>query len=104
MFQLLRLHAAAAGYRRSKPSSHGAACLPWRVSVTQQSTNRRVRAPIALLTCTIMRQLVFALVLGWGIAAFAQMAPVADRVAKQNALFEEYYQAFLKNFPERATA
>jgi uncharacterized protein (DUF885 family) len=32
------------------------------------------------------------------------MAPVADRVAKQNALFEEYYQAFLKNFPERATA
>ena len=51
-----------------------------------------------------MRRLVFALVLGWGIAAFAQMAPVADRVAKQNALFEEYYQAFLKNFPERATA
>jgi uncharacterized protein (DUF885 family) len=32
------------------------------------------------------------------------MAPVADRVAKQNALFEEYYQTFLKNFPERATA
>ena len=32
------------------------------------------------------------------------MAPVADRVAKQNALFEEYYQAGLKNFPERATA
>ena len=32
------------------------------------------------------------------------MAPVADRVAKQNALFEEYYQSFLKNFPERATA
>jgi uncharacterized protein (DUF885 family) len=32
------------------------------------------------------------------------MAPVADRVAKQNALFEEYYQAGLKNFPERATS
>ncbi|HET9800630.1 MAG TPA: DUF885 domain-containing protein, partial [Chthoniobacterales bacterium] len=29
---------------------------------------------------------------------------MADRVAKQNALFEESYQAFLKNFPERATA
>jgi uncharacterized protein (DUF885 family) len=29
---------------------------------------------------------------------------VADRVAKQNALFEEYYQAGLKNFPERATS
>ncbi|HEU0208520.1 MAG TPA: DUF885 domain-containing protein [Candidatus Udaeobacter sp.] len=51
-----------------------------------------------------MRKLVFGLVLGLGCSAFAQMAPVADRVAKQNALFEEYYQASLKNFPERATA
>src|ERR1041385_5292827 len=51
-----------------------------------------------------MRQLVFGLVLGLVCSAFAQMAPVADRVAKQNALFEEYYQAFLKDFPERATA
>jgi uncharacterized protein (DUF885 family) len=51
-----------------------------------------------------MRQLVFGLVLGLGCSAFAQTAPVADRVAKQNALFEEYYQAGLKNFPERATA
>jgi uncharacterized protein (DUF885 family) len=51
-----------------------------------------------------MRQLVFGLILGLACSAFAQMAPVADRVAKQNALFEEYYQAFLKNFPERATA
>jgi len=32
------------------------------------------------------------------------MAPVSDRVAKQNALFEEYYQAGLKNSPERATS
>ena len=32
------------------------------------------------------------------------MAPVADRVAKQNALFEEFYQTGLKNNPERATA
>src|SRR5215510_2714614 len=51
-----------------------------------------------------MRQLIFGLVLGFGCSAFAQMVPVADRVAKQNALFEESYQAFLKNFPERATA
>src|SRR6516225_7581760 len=51
-----------------------------------------------------MRQLVFGLVLVFGWSAFAEMAPVADRVAKQNALFEEYYQASLKNFPERATA
>ena len=51
-----------------------------------------------------MRQLVFGLVLVFGCSAFAEMAPVADRVAKQNALFEEYYQAFLKDNPERATA
>jgi uncharacterized protein (DUF885 family) len=35
-------------------------------------------------------------------SAFGQT--VADRVAKQNALFEKYYQAGLKNFPERATS
>src|SRR5262245_66669239 len=52
----------------------------------------------------IMRKLVFGLVLGFVCSAFAQVAPVTDRVAKQNALFEEYYQASLKNFPERATA
>src|SRR5262245_60998364 len=36
--------------------------------------------------------------------AFGQVASVADRVAKQNALFEEFYQTGLKNNPERATA
>ncbi len=35
---------------------------------------------------------------------FAEPAPVADRVAQQNALFEEFYQTGLKNSPERATA
>src|SRR6516164_6534827 len=30
--------------------------------------------------------------------------PVAERVAAQNALFEEQYESDLKNFPERATA
>jgi len=30
--------------------------------------------------------------------------PVADRVAAQNALFEEQYESDLRNFPERATA
>ncbi len=49
-----------------------------------------------------MRHLVFGLVLGLACSAFGQT--VADRVAKQNALFEEYYQAGLKNFPERATS
>src|SRR5256885_17142974 len=51
-----------------------------------------------------MRQLLFGLVLALACSAFAQMVPVADRVAKQNALFEEFYQAGLKNNPERATA
>jgi uncharacterized protein (DUF885 family) len=51
-----------------------------------------------------MRQLVFGLVLGWPWSACAQTVPVADRVAKQNALFEELYQTGLKNNPERATA
>jgi uncharacterized protein (DUF885 family) len=30
--------------------------------------------------------------------------PVADRLAAQNAVFEEYYETDLRNFPERATA
>ncbi|HEV2575760.1 MAG TPA: DUF885 domain-containing protein [Acidobacteriaceae bacterium] len=33
-----------------------------------------------------------------------QAAPVADRVAQQNGLFEEYYQWGLKTSPERATS
>jgi uncharacterized protein (DUF885 family) len=37
-------------------------------------------------------------------AVHAQDAAVADRVAKQNALFEEIYQTGLKNAPERATS
>src|SRR5439155_946471 len=59
---------------------------------------------LLLLPCISMRQLVFGLVLGWGWSACGQTAPAADRVAKQNALFEEFYQTELKNSPERATA
>jgi uncharacterized protein (DUF885 family) len=51
-----------------------------------------------------MRRLVFGLVLAGACSAFGQMPSVADRVAKQNALFEEFYQTGLKNNPERATA
>lgn len=36
-------------------------------------------------------------------AVCAQTAPVAQRVAQQNALFEEFYQTGLKNNPVRAT-
>ena len=37
---------------------------------------------------------------------FAQnnLKPVADRLAAQSALFDEYYETDLRNFPERATA
>src|SRR5580700_2916325 len=38
-------------------------------------------------------------------SVFAQdLKPVADRLAVQNALFEEQYESDLRNFPERATA
>ena len=36
--------------------------------------------------------------------AFAQDKPLADRLAGQNALFDEQYESDLRNFPTRATA
>lgn len=36
--------------------------------------------------------------------AFAQTATLADRVAAQNSLFEDFYQARLRNSPEAATS
>src|SRR5438270_9451126 len=51
-----------------------------------------------------MRKIISAVVLALASSVFAQVAPVADRVAKQNALFDEFYEAGLKNSPERATA
>jgi uncharacterized protein (DUF885 family) len=71
-------------------------------SFPEHNTNHNVRGHATLLPCTNMRQLVFGLLLGLACSAFGQT--VADRVAKQNTLFEEYYQAGLKNFPERATS
>ena len=39
------------------------------------------------------------------VSVFAQdLKPVADRIAAQNAIFEEQYESDLRNFPERATA
>ena len=52
-----------------------------------------------------MRNLLFGLSLAVVCpVVLAQVPAVADRVAQQNALFEEYYQAGLKNSPERATS
>jgi uncharacterized protein (DUF885 family) len=53
---------------------------------------------------SVMRYRVLVFILAVGSSAFGQPAPVADRVAKQNALFEEFYQTGLKNSPERATS
>jgi uncharacterized protein (DUF885 family) len=44
------------------------------------------------------------IVLALASSAFGQIASVADRVGKQNALFEEFYETGLKNSPERATS
>ena len=51
-----------------------------------------------------MRRIFCGFVLALACPGFAQMASVPDRVAQQNALFEEFYQTGLKNSPERATS
>jgi uncharacterized protein (DUF885 family) len=51
-----------------------------------------------------MKRIVCGLILALGSAAFGQMTPLAERVAQQNALFEEFYETGLKNSPERATS
>src|SRR5262245_64006185 len=51
-----------------------------------------------------MRHVICGFVLALVSSALGQMASVADRVAQQNALFEEFYQTGLKNSPERATS
>src|SRR4051812_11105561 len=51
-----------------------------------------------------MRNLICGLVLAVASSAVAQTVPVADRVAAQNKLFDEFWETGLKNSPERATA
>jgi uncharacterized protein (DUF885 family) len=53
-------------------------------------------------TCQIL--LLLAAVSGPVFAQIEVLKPVADRLAAQNALFEEQYETDLRNFPERATA
>src|SRR5712675_1370893 len=50
----------------------------------------------------LYQKLLFVLLLSC--CAFAQDKPVADRLAAQNALFDEQYESDLRNFPTRATA
>jgi uncharacterized protein (DUF885 family) len=51
-----------------------------------------------------MRNIFTGFLLALACPAFAQMAPVAERVTQQNALFDEFYETGLKNAPERATS
>ncbi len=51
-----------------------------------------------------MRYFVYGLVVALSSAAMGQTAPVAERVAEQNKLFDEFYETSLKNSPERATS
>jgi uncharacterized protein (DUF885 family) len=52
-----------------------------------------------------MRLHVVLFILIFAASAFAQNSkPVAERLAAQNALFDDYYETDLRNFPERATA
>src|SRR5881394_1102484 len=51
-----------------------------------------------------MRPIICAVVLALACPVFAETAPVADRVAEQNKLFDEFYETGLKNSPERATS
>jgi uncharacterized protein (DUF885 family) len=53
----------------------------------------------------ISQVLLIAIALITAASVFAQgVKPVADRLAAQNALFDEQYEADLRNYPERATA
>ena len=54
-----------------------------------------MRLPQSLLLLVAMTGSIF---------AQSNLKPVADRLAAQNALFDEYYETDLRNFPERATA
>ena len=54
--------------------------------------------------CFPRRSILCGFVLALAGPAFAEMAPVADRVAQQNKLFDEFYETGLKNSPERATS
>ncbi len=51
-----------------------------------------------------LQQSLFLLVAIAGCGFAQNVKPVADRLAAQNALFEEQYESDLRNFPERATA
>ncbi|MFL6515259.1 MAG: DUF885 domain-containing protein [Chthoniobacterales bacterium] len=66
----------------------------------------RPAAPTASRPCRGYRtsSLVWAFIIAVPFSGFTQPAPLEERVAKQNALFDEFYETGLKNAPERATS
>jgi uncharacterized protein (DUF885 family) len=72
-------------------------------SLTPVLTRATLAAP-RLCRARLSRSIICGFVLALTSPAFGEMASVADRVAQQNALFEEFYQTGLKNSPERATS
>lgn len=49
--------------------------------------------------------LIFLALIACAVSAFSQnLKPVSERLAEQNAIFDEQYETDLRNFPERATA
>src|ERR1700680_1124875 len=62
---------------------------------------------MALIRCRAMRNYLslVVLLLAGAVSVSGQDAkPAADRVAAQNAIFDDYYESELRNFPERATS
>jgi uncharacterized protein (DUF885 family) len=49
-------------------------------------------------------KILFALTVAASFALAQELKPLAERLAAQNALFDEQYESDLRNFPERATA
>jgi uncharacterized protein (DUF885 family) len=75
-----------------------AQCFPREVSSSTALSSFVTLAPMHLFKS-------FLLLLVFSTSVFAQnLAPLADRLSAQNALFDEQYESDLRNFPQRATA
>jgi uncharacterized protein (DUF885 family) len=79
-----------------------------RFSVTKKQILQQAvypSTPLVYANHPMRVSLVFLLALATAASVFSQdVKPAAERLAAQNALFDEQYEADLRNFPERATA
>ena len=77
--------------------------MPFLPHTTQPTSRNQLSFWYAAYVMRPLRTLFFLVALA--VSVFAQnLKPVADRLAAQNALFDEQYESDLENFPERATA